>query len=373
MTNLQALANAIETKNVRKDAQLAREVEFSLPVEIDHNEQIKLVERFVYSQFIKRGMVAHVALHDSNKGNPHAHVLLSLNALDATDPTGFGKKCREWNEVALLNEVRYQWSIHCNRFLSNRGIKARIDHRSLHAQGIAREPIQRMSRMDYAGQKRRAMQQTNNNHKENTMTQTHQPRSRNTAIEKLPQFRQADKVRMNQLHAEPITVEIPSDLPTFHSDFYRHWLAELFSLPSMQVEWTATDFGAGYRIKLATGSVIDYGDTLRCETSTATEIEALIKLAQAKGWQGLSLRGTEAFKQHAFVMAVAQGYSVTSIQGYAATPQDIAMANQLKLALAQAQAQLAVVQPCSASQATGQGQATTTLVVAPPKLKLGGK
>ena len=199
------------------------------------------------------------------------------------------------------------------------------------------------------------------------MTQPYQPATKNISIENLPQFRQPDKVRMNQLHAEVSKMVAPPQWPNYNAEqSYCHHLAEFFNIPGEQVAWTATDFGCGYRAKLETGSIIDYGDTLRCETSSAMEIDALINLAKAKGWQGMVLRGNESFQQQAFVIAVAQGFAVNAIEGYTPTPQDIAMANQLKLALAQAQAQLAVAQACAASQATGQGQATTTLAIAPP-------
>ena len=366
MTDIQALANAIEARNTRKDSQLVREYEIAAPIELGHQAQIKLMERFVYSQFIKRGMVVQASLHDGGKGNPHFHLVASLNEIDATHPTGFGKKAREWNEVALLNEVRYQWEVHCNRFLSTRGHKCSIDHRTLQAQGIDRKPIERLSRLDWAGQQRRAIKQTNND-EENTMTQPYQPATKNISIENLPQFRQPDKVRMNQLHAKVIKMVAPPQWPNYHAEqSYCHQLAEFFNIPGEQVAWTATDFGCGYRAKLETGSIIDYGDTLRCETSSAMEIDALIKLAKAKGWQVMALRGNESFKQQAFVIAVAQGFAVNAIEGYTPTAQDIAMANQLKLALAQAQAQLVIAQACTTSQATGQGQATTTLAIAPP-------
>ena len=170
VTDISALANALETCGKRKDSQLAREVEIALPVELDHHAQIKLVEKFVYSQFVKLGMVAHVSLHDANKGNPHAHIVLSLNEISAM---GFGKKCRAWNHVDLINEVRYQWEAHCNRSLSMGGIKARINHRSLNAQGIQREPIKRMSRIDYANNKKRSnTEKPINQIKENTMTES---------------------------------------------------------------------------------------------------------------------------------------------------------------------------------------------------------
>ena len=57
------LWNAVEAGEKRKDAQLAREVEFSLPRELDQAEGIRLARDFVREQFVARGMVADLNVH----------------------------------------------------------------------------------------------------------------------------------------------------------------------------------------------------------------------------------------------------------------------------------------------------------------------
>src|SRR3546814_1475253 len=51
-------------------------------------------------------------------------------------PEGFGQKVREWNSTALLQEWRVAWADHVNERLAELDIDARIDHRTLEAQGI---------------------------------------------------------------------------------------------------------------------------------------------------------------------------------------------------------------------------------------------
>src|SRR3546814_20085108 len=53
---------------------------------------------------------------------------------------GFGAKVREWNKTALIEQWRERWADHVNRALAECDLDARIDHRSLEAQGIALEP-----------------------------------------------------------------------------------------------------------------------------------------------------------------------------------------------------------------------------------------
>jgi ATP-dependent exoDNAse (exonuclease V) alpha subunit len=105
------LWNAVESSEKRKDAQLAREVEFALPRELSRAEGIALAQDFVREQFVARGMVADLCVHspvgEDGQPKPHAHVLLSMRGIalgqqaDGSDAT-FGAKQREWNSTALL-------------------------------------------------------------------------------------------------------------------------------------------------------------------------------------------------------------------------------------------------------------------------------
>ncbi|NML13097.1 Ti-type conjugative transfer relaxase TraA, partial [Sphingobium sp. AR-3-1] len=122
-------------------AQLAREVEFSIPREMNQSQGVQLARDFVEKQFVERGMVADLNVHwDIGKDGspkPHAHVMLSMREVG---PDGFGQKVREWNSNALLKEWREAWADHVNERLASLDIDARIDHRSLEAQGIELEP-----------------------------------------------------------------------------------------------------------------------------------------------------------------------------------------------------------------------------------------
>lgn len=175
--NRQILWNMVEKAEKRCDAQLCREVELTLPRELSEEARVDLVRGFVREEFVSRGMVADFAIHapDAADGReqPHAHVLLTLRRLDPTTPTGFAStKERAWNDSAeisgLVNEARKRfnntglpadkealeaaealrnvnvwrkaWAEHANRALADAGSAARIDHRTLEAQGIQRAP-----------------------------------------------------------------------------------------------------------------------------------------------------------------------------------------------------------------------------------------
>ncbi|RSU55348.1 Ti-type conjugative transfer relaxase TraA, partial [Sphingomonas sp. S-NIH.Pt1_0416] len=57
------LWNEVEAGEKRKDAQLAREVEFSIPREMSEKEGVRLAQDFVKKQFVERGMVADLNVH----------------------------------------------------------------------------------------------------------------------------------------------------------------------------------------------------------------------------------------------------------------------------------------------------------------------
>lgn len=135
------LWNAVEAVELRKDAQLAREIEFAIPREMTKEQGIELARDFVRDEFVDRGMIADLNVHwdigADGLAKPHAHVMLTMREVSED---GFGKKNRDWNRTDLLEKWRERWSEHVNQRLAKLDIDARIDHRSLEAQGIDLEP-----------------------------------------------------------------------------------------------------------------------------------------------------------------------------------------------------------------------------------------
>ena len=147
------------------DAQLAREIEVALPVELSRAEQLTLVRLFVKDNFIATGMCADFALHDKDDGNPHAHILLTIRPLRSDGK--WGPKCRkvydldsqgnripdgkggwknhredttDWNNRDNAEKWRAAWATYANRALEAAGRPERIDHRSYERQGIDKIP-----------------------------------------------------------------------------------------------------------------------------------------------------------------------------------------------------------------------------------------
>jgi len=141
LSDRERLWNEVEAAEKRIDAQLAREVEFALPRELTPEMGIDLARDFVRREFVEPGMIADLNVHRDigadGKPKPHAHVMFTMREVGED---GFGAKVRDWNRTDLLQHWREAWAEHVNERLASLDIEARIDHRSLEAQGIDLEP-----------------------------------------------------------------------------------------------------------------------------------------------------------------------------------------------------------------------------------------
>ena len=175
MKDREQLWNAVHAAETRKNSQLAREIQLSLPHELDGEQQANLVRRFVEDQCISRGMIADVAIHapssdpGADERNHHAHVMLTTREFVGD---GWAKnKNRDWHDTEMIEEWREAWADHQNRELERIGSSERVDHRSLEDQGIMREPqvhlgpiateIERDGRSSHRGNENRAIHARN--------------------------------------------------------------------------------------------------------------------------------------------------------------------------------------------------------------------
>jgi len=150
-----------DQSNHAKTAQLAREALVSLPHELTLDEQKDLVRGFALENFVSKGMIADIAIHDAHKKgddrNAHAHILLTLRDIEGQE---FGNKNRDWNSKKQLEQWREEWARHVNRALLRSGVSETVDHRSLKDQGIDREPEPKQgpvaTQMEYEGRESHA-------------------------------------------------------------------------------------------------------------------------------------------------------------------------------------------------------------------------
>ena len=117
--------NSVQKFERHKKAQFARALELNLPHELNVNEMINMLLKFVQENFINSGMIADANLHRPDKSgderNYHAHILLTLRRVDEN---GFiGNKAREWNSRELFKQWREKLALECSSALELAGYK----------------------------------------------------------------------------------------------------------------------------------------------------------------------------------------------------------------------------------------------------------
>ncbi len=152
------LWNRSEAAHTREKAIVAREIQLSLPHELNQVERRELTCQFA-SYFADRyGVAVDTCIHAPNKDgdqrNYHAHLLVCTRPIDETKKHGLGNNVRAFDAVASqrsddgnhVEEWRATWAGMMNDALERAhvhdedGAAVTVDHRSYKARGIEQEP-----------------------------------------------------------------------------------------------------------------------------------------------------------------------------------------------------------------------------------------
>jgi hypothetical protein len=200
----QTLWNAVEKIEKGSKAQLAREYEVALPVELSREEQIQLVRDFAKENFVDKGMCVDFSIHDKENGNPHAHIMLTTRPINENGEWGMKEKkdymrdengervplidkktglqkvdsrnrkqwkreyvqFNDWNTKDFLYRSRESWAEKVNQELERKNVPQRVDHRSYNEQGIEQIPTQHIGVSANAMEKRGIESQRGNENRE---------------------------------------------------------------------------------------------------------------------------------------------------------------------------------------------------------------
>ena len=161
------LWNSVELNEKASNAQLARSFIIALPKELSFEENKNLITDFIQENFVSKGMIADLAIHDeSNEGNNniHAHIMTTLRPINekgewqakskkeyTLDDKGNkilnknGKpktrkiELTDWNNKGNAEKWRESFAQICNQYLEKNNLEKRVDHRSFERQ--AKEEI----------------------------------------------------------------------------------------------------------------------------------------------------------------------------------------------------------------------------------------
>ncbi|MDR2781482.1 MAG: AAA family ATPase [Holosporaceae bacterium] len=118
----------------KKSAQTAQTVVVALPNEFSLATSKELLEKFINTRFVSRGLITTYAIHNS-EGNSHAHLQISRRAINENGDF-LERKDREICTRAALLETRKLWADMTNEFLARDGLKERITEKSFADLGI---------------------------------------------------------------------------------------------------------------------------------------------------------------------------------------------------------------------------------------------
>jgi len=180
------LWNSVEKSERNHNARTGREIVVALPNELSEEQQITVVRDYVQRNFVDKGMCADFSIHAGHihsrkneiypfqdltvrKDNPHAHIQLTVRPLNRDGTWGAKSKkeyildrngdriklpsgnwksrkvdATDWDRTETLLKWREDWTLTVNKEFERLDIGERIDHRTLKAQGINREPTRHM-------------------------------------------------------------------------------------------------------------------------------------------------------------------------------------------------------------------------------------
>lgn len=119
----------------RKNARVIDKIVVALPSELDHEQNLSLLQNF--GERMTEGRAAWMAaIHDGpgDADNPHAHMIFRDRDAET------GKRVMLTTEKGSTQRFRDAWEQEANIALERAGFEERIDKRSLKDQGIDREP-----------------------------------------------------------------------------------------------------------------------------------------------------------------------------------------------------------------------------------------
>lgn len=94
------LWNAVEAAEQSKESRLAREHIVALPLELDKEQWVSILTDYIQTQFVDEGMCVHVAIHDTDGHNPHAHIMTTVRPLN---PDGTWQNKTEKEYLCIRN------------------------------------------------------------------------------------------------------------------------------------------------------------------------------------------------------------------------------------------------------------------------------
>lgn len=313
-------------QQARANGRVADRLVLALPLELEERLRADVVRAFV-RELEPAGRVPWIAaIHDSGEDadNPHAHLML----VDADRETG--KRVLMMSERGSTERLRTAWESVVNRAIEREGLEARVDRRSLAAQGL-----ERIATIHVGPERARPQVREEREHFNAEVAAANaiiaEAREAATAaqeaaatVERLEaELRAARRARDEQREDERRReLERVKAEPGCRHPERTQWqrlreqlLSEAYATDLVGSDlaryWRISRGGAGELVfENAGGLLVDVGERVVARDGNEVEIRGLLDVAQAKGWEAIEFTGDDDFKRRAMAAAVRREITV---------------------------------------------------------------
>ncbi len=321
----------------RANGRVYSELEVALPRELLSEERQRLVTDFVASEL--KDQPYTVAIHNKKAldggEQPHAHIMFSERQLDGVERSrelffkrandknpekGGTKKNRDWSRRDKIDEIRLSWEKAVNRSLQLNGIGQQVDRRTLKEQGIDRVPEPKMG-----PERTQMLRDGKGTEISDQVIELRHYRTEEREIEKLKEELKQEQARVYQFgersqeekQEQAFTIERVGptrEVPEEEKKRYARVLDLVFTKAELESGHTEYRWSRSGRV-----AFVDEGSRITFTNTNETAVKAALQLAKAKGWTGVVVSGTEAFRRESWVQGQVLGVKV---EGYAHTKND---------------------------------------------------
>ncbi len=337
------LWNAVESsKAMRANGRAATEVECALPAALSSEQRAALVRRFAESLIADesvavdysvhaphpnrrpRGAAAGADLPGDDSRNFHVHILVSHLLITPNGPSKPVSKL--FDGPQRVEAIRQRWAEHVNAAYAAAGLDLYQDARSYATMGIDRVPTRHLGAATIAQERRGRPTERGDMHRART-----EHRRAGLALTALDGEQDRREQGCPPMAITESVCTLTMEQKARRAEGYKNRLLSSrygpfddFVALAAAVRRLDLECDDGPRVFLRDGGKItDHGDRLSVHGAwrgqgqgradpTDAAVAALVTLARAKGWQSITLYGSEDFQSRAARFATRVGLSVSN-------------------------------------------------------------